>query len=500
MSKKTMTNEFLVRYMDDFEKYHDIINTSCKNWNKVATNQLRRRINHTEKVFEDERKHTKTFQVNFQNGSKAYFLFIPKEIDIFVLHEEIRSEFKEGIEEHDKLSFNLLNLKLEHQEILISILSSAIHLYQWEYPKYGKKSEKTTPDKKNFGFYCDIGGDKVHTLIKNGEAIAEGTNLVRTLACTPTNYLTSKDFVKKARDISKKLKGVQFDFLNEEKLKEIGCNCFLAVLRGSKGSRGGIVNLSYKTRFKNAPRIAIIGKGVVFDTGGYNLKTDSLLDMHRDMTGAAVGLALFQSLVKTKAKANIDLYLAIGESLISEKAYKPNEVVLALDGTSVEIKDTDAEGRLMLIDTIIYAKAAEPDIIIDFATLTGSAIGAMGTKYSCIFSNDYELSLEGVIVGKESGERVWNFPTSEDFLDSLLESDVADITHMADEENADHIYAATFLQYFIGNIPWVHIDLSSESNDGGLGLVDSDVTGFGVRWGFEFLQKYINKFKGENDG
>ena len=486
-----MTNEFLIRYIEDFKNPSSLVESSCKNWNTVAKNQLKRKIENYEDVYEDKMKKTKGFEIGFQNGSKAYFLFVPKTISVFDLHSEIQESFMEGIKEHNNMSFNVMGLKDSHQEILVSALTSAVSLYEWKYPRYGKKSKGKRKEKKEFGFYATIDG--VDDLIKSGEALAEGTNLVRTLASTPTNFMKSRDLADWARKIAHRLRGAKFNYIGENKLKELGAGCFLAVIQGTKGSDGGIAHISYKTRAKEAKNIAIVGKGVVFDTGGYDIKTDCSMDgMHRDMTGAAVSLALFQALVKSKVKANIDLYLAIGENLISETAYKPNDVVVAMNGTSVEVTNTDAEGRMLLSDTLIYASQADPDLIIDFATLTGTASEAIGNRYSCVFSNEYELGLKAVEAGRQSGERVWNFPTSDDFT-RTLESDVADIAQCSSEGNADHINAVCFLKHFAGDTPWIHVDLCSEICEDGLGMVDTEVTGFGVRWGFEFIQKIIKE-------
>jgi leucyl aminopeptidase len=450
-----------------------------------------------EDVWENSTEKVRYFTISFQNGSKAHFLFVPKNIGTFELHEQIREAFMDGLKEHDNISINLLGIDDSLQRKSITALSSAIHIYQWDYPKYGKKTKKKRQSKKNFGFYSSLPQDEIITLTNYGEMIAEGTNLVRTLAAMPTNYLSSKELVEESRKIAKKLYGVKFDFLNENKLKELKAGAFLSVIRGTKGSHGGIVKLSYRTRAKNKPTIALIGKGVVFDTGGYNLKTDGGLEgMHRDMTGAAVSLATFQALVKSKVQLNLDLYLAIGENLISEMSYKPNEVVLDMNGTSIEIIDTDSEGRMMLADTINYAVKEKPTAIIDFATLTGSAVDAISSRYSCVFSNRNALLNLAVETGVESGERVWAFPTTTDF-DKKLESDVADIRQSAnDDDSAEHIYAACFLKFFIGDTPWVHVDLSSEICETGLGLVDTSITGFGVRWCFEFIKAlekgYIN--------
>lgn len=492
---KLMTNEFFVRYIKDFTDYNAIFESSCKSWNSVAKNQLKRKVKYLEDVMEGDSE-TKSFEIGFQNGSKAYFLFIPNNCSTYLLHTEIQATFASGIKEHDKISFNILGLQQKLQQTLITSLSSAIHLYQWSYPTYGKKSKKKSSRKvkKEYGFYSNLDNDKIDELIGYGEAIAKGTNLARTMASTPSNYMDSKALKNKAAEVAKKTK-TSFKFIDENALKNFKAGCFLSVIQGSKGSEGGIAHLKYKTKTKNAKTIAIIGKGVVFDTGGYDIKTDSSMEnMHRDMTGAAVSLALFQALAETKAKVNIELFLAIGENLISEKSYKPNDVVVAMDGTSVEIINTDAEGRMLLIDTILYSKAFKPDLILDFATLTGDAVAAIGNRYSCAFSNSRDLDLSAIDAGIESGERVWPFPLTEDFQ-KTLESDVADIRQCTTSSFAEHIHAACLLKHFIGQTPWIHIDLSSESCDGGLGMVDTEVTGFGVRWGFQFIHNFLIKKK-----
>ena len=464
-----MTNEFLVRYVRDWGDYQSLVDSSCKSWNRVAINQLKRKIATFEGVLEDKSGKTLNFEVSFQNGSKAYFLFVPEHISAFGLHTEIRESFMEGIKAQENISFNVLGLNKDLQTTLVGALTSAVHLCQWKYPKYGKKSKGSCKVKKNFGFYSNLDDSVLGELMDSGEAIAEGTNLARTLSSTPTNYMQSKDLVAEARKISKKLK-TPMKFLSEGVLKDLEAGSFLSVIKGSKGSDGGIVHLKYRTRKADPLNIAIVGKGVVFDTGGYDIKTDGSMDgMHRDMTGAAVSLSLFQALVKSKPKCNIDLYLAVAENLVSEEASKPNDVVIAMDGTSIEIGNTDCEGRMVLADTILYSKRneKEPDLILDFATLTGAAIYSVDTRFSCVFSNDDLLAQEAVYIGSECGERVWSFPTSDDFSDTLYMSEVADISQCTSSENAEHIYAACFLKHFVGNTPWIHVDLSSETCSGG---------------------------------
>jgi leucyl aminopeptidase len=162
-----------------------------------------------------------------------------------------------------------------------------------------------------------------------------------------------------------------------------------------------------------------------------------------------------------------------------------------MNGTSIEVVDTDAEGRMVLSDTLCYASELKPDLIIDYATLTGAAVRAIGTARSNIFSNNKKLLKLAMDAGDHTGERTWAFPLGEDYRDQL-KSDIADIKQCINKPGPDHILAATFLSEFVNDdIPWLHVDLSSEENPGGLGLVETEVTGFGVRYGLEVIRTFL---------
>lgn len=489
------TNEFVVRYLKDMKDIDAVISSSVKKWNRIARNQLKDRLTRKLEVDESSRTGSIAFTVYFTNGSQAAFLFIPPTISTFDLHEEIRDNFWTEIEYSDTLTFNVRTLKPMHQKAVVSASASIVKLMEWSPPRYGSKTKKKKLPKKAFNFVSDhFPKEEIQKVAKEGSLIAEGTNLVRTLAMTPHNRLGSAKFRELAEERVRKLDLWPEGFLDKKKLESLGAGAFLSVMQADPTSKGGIFRAKYRPRRKrNLKKIAIIGKGIVFDTGGHDLKTDeAMIGMHRDMTGAAVALALFETLVRARINAEIQLYLAIAENMISPSAYKSGDVVIAQNGTSIEVVNTDAEGRMCLVDTILEAKKEKPDLIIDFATLTGDIVTAIGTGMSGVFSNDDELGLLAVDAGKNSGERVWNFPVGGDYADSL-KSDIADIRQCQTESDAEHIKAATFLMHFVGNKKWIHVDLGCEHREGGLGLVDSDVTGFGVRWGFEFITEYLKK-------
>jgi leucyl aminopeptidase len=270
----------------------------------------------------------------------------------------------------------------------------------------------------------------------------------------------------------------------------MGAGAFVAVAQGSDPEDAAIVHLQRVVKNANKT-VALVGKGICFDTGGHNLKPARYMHgMHEDMNGSAVALGILLAATRADLPVNIDCWLAIAQNHISPRAYKQNDVITALNGTTIEIIHTDAEGRMVLADTLDLAAKQKPDMMMDFATLTGSMHTALGSHYSGILSNREDLMQKALIAGKSSGERIWAFPMDADY-DTELESTIADIKQCTLEGEADHILAARFLSRFVRDIAWLHMDLSANHHKGGLGAVGSDVTGFGVAWGIEMLGEVL---------
>lgn len=317
-------------------------------------------------------------------------------------------------------------------------------------------------------------------------ARAEGNTLARELTMLPANELTPGIYRERIRKLAKEFcwKHKEFDL---KELRKMGAGAFIAVAQGSEEEDAAIVRLSHR-HAQARQTVALVGKGICFDTGGHNLKPARYMHgMHEDMNGSAVALGLLLAVSKADLPVNLDVWLAIAQNHISPKAYKQNDVVTALNGTTIEIVHTDAEGRMVLADTLTLASREKPDFILDFATLTGSMDTALGDRYSGIFSNRENLLTAALAAGKSSGERVCAFPLDADYEDAL-DSKIADIKQCTLEGEADHILAARFLMRFIENdVPWLHMDISASNCDDGLGAVASDVTGFGVAWGMALL-------------
>ena len=318
---------------------------------------------------------------------------------------------------------------------------------------------------------------------------ADGTNLARWLTALPPNILDSRGYRTALGQLARR-HGLKMTWIGEQALRRAGANAFLAVAAGNESPVAGIARLEYRPARRRAPDLALIGKGILFDTGGVNLKTHrSMLDMHTDMGGSAVALATLIALARLKTPIAADAWLAITENRIGPRAYRPQEVVRASNGVTIQVIHTDAEGRMVLADTLALAARTKPRFMIDFATLTGACVYSLTERMSGVFTNRPALVRKLIDAGSESGERVWAFPFDSDF-DSDLESKVADILQCTTEGKGDHILAARFLSRFVPEeIPWAHVDLSAATRTGGLGHVNTEVTGFGVRYALELILK-----------
>ncbi|HCI13268.1 MAG: peptidase M17 [Gallionellales bacterium GWA2_60_142] len=317
-------------------------------------------------------------------------------------------------------------------------------------------------------------------------AQAAGNLLCRELTILPPNELTPGMYRTRVKTLAQD-NGWKHEEFDMKKLRKMGAGAFVAVAQGSDPEDAAIVHLSYKHP-KAKRNVALVGKGICFDTGGHNLKPSRYMhNMHEDMNGSAVALGILLAASEQKLAVNIDCWLALAQNHISPKAYKQNDIVKALNGTTIEIIHTDAEGRMVLADTLTLASRAKPDMMIDFATLTGSMATALGARYSGVFATSDELAQRAVSMGKQTGERLCAFPQDEDY-EAELDSKVADIKQCTLAGEADHILATRFLKRFVEHdTPWLHVDLSSSRCDGGLGIVASEVTGFGVGWGLAML-------------
>jgi leucyl aminopeptidase len=341
------------------------------------------------------------------------------------------------------------------------------------------KSKKSPPVIKSLRL---LGADERIDTTRT-EAEASGNNLARWLTTMPPNKMDAVRYADVIRTMAKN-RGWAFKRFGTRELAKLGAGAFLAVAQGNDNDSAAIVRLRYRPGKQGAKAdLGLVGKGIIFDTGGTNLKPfEGMLDMHGDMQGSAVALGTLLAISELKLPIAVDCWLAITENRTGPNAYKSQDVVTAANGKTIQTIHTDAEGRMALADTLVLASRDKPGILIDFATLTGTCVSAITTKYSGVFTNRAKLHPHLKRIGVNCGERVWPFPIGKEFMEDL-KSDTADFMQCSPKGAGDHILAASFLAEFIENdIPWVHMDLSASDNEGGLAHIGSKFTGFGVRY------------------
>jgi leucyl aminopeptidase len=367
----------------------------------------------------------------------------------------------------------------ERTEVLESLLSAALAAAA---PMPDRKSKRA---KASDLARIDIAA-KPNAVFAHSAAMAEGNHLARWLAVLPPNELTCVTYRRALQALARR-EGWRFRFYDETALKRLGAGAFLAVSRANPHRGAGIVRLTYRPR-RSRQRLALVGKGICFDTGGINLKPHrSMYQMHGDMQGSAVAAGTLLSLSRMAAPYTIDCWLALTENEIGPDAYRPQDVVTAMNGVTIQVVHSDAEGRMVLADTLALASREKPELILDFATLTGACVAALTERYSGAFTNRDRLHDWLQSTGRRSGERVWCFPLDADF-DAELESPIADVMQCTLDNKGDHILAARFLSRFVAaGIPWVHVDLSAAEHKGGLAHVPTEFTGFGVRYACHLL-------------
>jgi leucyl aminopeptidase len=350
-------------------------------------------------------------------------------------------------------------------------------------------SFKSKPDKPAALKRIDLHGLKTALDPEPLRAELMGNHLARWLSALPANELTPGSYRRFVGRLAK-TEGWQMEFLDTRALARRKAGAFLAVAQASPARDAGIVHLKYRPATRGGNRLALVGKGICFDTGGVNVKPAKYMNgMHEDMQGSAVALGTLLALSRSSAEHPVDCWLALAENHIGSRAYKPNDVVTACNGTTIEVKHTDAEGRMVLADTLALASRGKPHALIDYATLTGACVYSLSSRYSGVFSNRESLTGTLIEAGRDSGERVWPFPIDKDF-DESLRSEIADTLQCTLEGEADHILAARFLNRFVdGDIHWVHVDLAASNRKGGLAHIPTDTTGFGIRFTLNLLRE-----------
>ena len=422
----------------------------------------------------DEKKKILSFDIS--SKKKIILVSLKKNISNSDV-ENLGANFYDQFKSNKSNEFNLNSETLStQQKNIIGYFAHGIKLKSYTFEKYKTK-------KNNKNILVIITG-KNQPSIKDQikfRAIEEGTFYTRDLVSEPGNVLHPDEYAKRLNSLKKH--GIKVNVYDEKKLKKLGMNTLLGVGQGSiRGSY--LVTMEWNGLKDKSKPLAFVGKGVCFDTGGISLKPAKFMeDMTYDMAGSAVVVGLMKSLALRKAKINAVGVVGLVENMPGGNAQRPGDIVKSYSGKTVEILNTDAEGRLVLADALTYTEEKfKPQFIIDLATLTGAIIVSLGSEYAGLFSNDDKLSTQLINVGEKVEEKVWRMPLNKNF-DKLIDSKNADMQNINYVGGAGSTTAAQFLQRFIINkTPWAHLDIAGMafSKYGGA-LNSGGATGYGVR-------------------
>ena len=312
--------------------------------------------------------------------------------------------------------------------------------------------------------------------------VAEAQNRARELANRPANDLTPTALADYALALGEQHDALTVSVLGEEELSDLEMGALLAVSQGSE-QPARLITLEYDgvPADAQAPRLALIGKAVTFDTGGLSLKTSNgMIEMKFDMAGGAAVIEAIAALALLEVPVRVLGVIGATENMVSGRSVRPGDIVTALDGTTIEINNTDAEGRLVLADCITHARRQGCDAMVDVATLTGGVVVALGATYAGLMANDDALAQRLIDCGQRTGELLWRLPLHPSYAE-MVKGRYAQLTNRTQRREASAITGAEFLHHFAGDVPWAHLDIAAVGDDGRAPYLDKGGTGFGVR-------------------
>lgn len=373
---------------------------------------------------------------------------------------------------------------------LCFIIAEAFHLSNYGFNRYRGKGQEEEKQLEAATIYQECSCDND---LQEAKHLVQAVNFSRDLVNGNADEITPSTLLESAKSLQKEHKNVSLSVMDRHEAIKKGLGLFAAVARASNTEPYFMV-ISYKGDKSSDEHSVIIGKGITYDTGGLSLKPTNGMDtMKCDMGGAAAVLGALKAIALNELKVNVTAIVAATENSIGSKAYKPGDVYTGYNGMTVEIKNTDAEGRLALADSLAYAvKDLKPTRMIDLATLTGAAEVALGNRKSALFSNDESLAKALYSAGEQTGERLWQMPLDEDYKE-LIKSSIADMTNCGSRAGS-LIFSAMFLKEFVNDVPWAHIDIAGPAFlEKPREYHRSQATGVGVRLLYELFKNQLGK-------
>jgi len=453
--------------------------------NAILPKDINQKINSFLKTLKTKNKKEEISSIDISDKKKCFIIRIKDSRENYYF-EELGATFFSYVRRFKNISSidiyaDSLN---ENKDKLIKHFSEFIfgfNLKGYTFDKY-KTLNKEKLTKKIKNKIVTSHKKNIENNYKYYNAIKEGVFLTRDLVSEPPNVLNPKKYTEEIKKLSKL--GLQIEILNENKLKKMGMNSLLGVGQGSENETFLVVIEWNGVKNNFGKPLAFVGKGVCFDTGGISLKPPRFMEeMKYDMGGSAVVVGLMKSLALRKAKVNAVGVVGLVENMPDGNAQRPGDIVKSYSGKTIEVLNTDAEGRLVLADALTYTEEKfKPRFIIDLATLTGAIIMALGEEYAGLFSNSDDLSKKIFKASENVNEKVWRLPLHKNY-DKLINSSIADVQNINYAGGAGSITAAQFLQRFILNkTPWAHLDIAGMAfSKKAANLNPGGATGFGVR-------------------
>lgn len=368
---------------------------------------------------------------------------------------------------------------------IAKMLTEGLLLGGYNFNKY-KSNAKNEQCLKNVLFIADSSKIKQMMLgVFEGEIYSEATIYARDLVNEPAQLTTPTFLAQEAKNLAEK--NLLVTILDKKEIAALGMGAFLSVAQGSD-QPPKFIKLEYRGGQK---KVVVVGKAITFDTGGHSLKDAKNMEtMKLDMAGGAAILGLFSVLPRIKPNVTVIGLIAATENMLGPNATKPGDIVTAMNGKTIEVLNTDAEGRLTLADVLSYAVGEKPEAIVDLATLTGACVVALGEDIAGIFANNQNLTEKLVASGYREGEKIWPMPLEREYK-ALIKGDVADLRNIGRSRYGGAVTAALFLEQFVNDIPWAHLDIAGPAFiEKEMPLTPRGASGFGVRLLLEWLKQY----------
>ncbi|MBE4907433.1 leucyl aminopeptidase [Bacillus luteolus] len=440
---------------------------------------------------------TKLHTLGRLSAKRIYFVGLGKEdkLSFEVLRDTYGKLFKTlrgaKIEEVTIALDSFTTEAIDHTEAAHAI-GEAVSLATYRFADYKQKSNEPEKDIRDVVIYSDADSEEIEAGLTVGYAYAKGTNSARTLVNLPGNMLTATDMANYAKELGEKYQ-FEVEILEKEEMEKLGMGALLAVNKGSVEPPKMIV-LKYQGKENWEDVIGLVGKGITFDTGGYSIKPkDGIVGMKSDMGGAAAVLGAMEVIGELKPEQNVVAVIPATDNMISGSAFKPDDVITAMSGKTIEILNTDAEGRLALADAVTYAKHHGAGYLVDVATLTGGVIVALGNDITGAMTNNEELFEQVLEASNEVGEPIWRLPITEKHKERVRKSPVADLNNSPGRDG-HAIFAGTFIGEFAEDTPWVHLDIAgTATTNAAYDLGPAGATGVMVRTLATFVERFTTE-------